>query len=284
MKNLNHSKYKNTGILFELLTRQITADIMQGEQESPAMQIIKKHFDKNKNIAKELIMYQTLINERYNNKDKAQHLVSSVCKLHKKLNEQKLKTEKYELIKEIKNHYDLKKFFSANIDKYKLYAAIYCIFEEVQPTNVSQVVKSKFTVLEHLNRKSSQQDTKKDEAINEYLKQDKDIRLLAYKAMIDSFNNKYSTLSVKQKAILKEYINNISNTTTLRDYVKSEAQKVKNTLQKEVKNISDPIVVIKIKEVTNMLDKFDTVKKVKDNDILSLLLYHNLLKELKNAK
>lgn len=284
MKNLNHSKYKNTGILFELLTRQITADIMQGEQESPAMRIIKKHFDKTKNIAKELIMYQTLINERYNSKDKANYLINSVCKLHKKLNEQKLKTEKYELIKEIKKHYDLKKFFSTNIDKYKLYAAIYCILEEIQPTNVSQVVKSKFTVLEHLNRKSSQQDTKKDEAINEYLKQDKDVRLLAYKAMIDSFNNKYSTLSVKQKAILKEYINNISNTTTLKEFVKNEAQKIKNTLQKETKGVKDPVIVIKLKEVTNMLNKFDTLKKVKDNDVLSLLLYHNLLKELKNAK
>lgn len=257
---------------------------MQGEQESPAMRIIKKHFDKTKNIAKELIMYQTLINERYNSKDKANYLINSVCKLHKKLNEQKLKTEKYELIKEIKKHYDLKKFFSTNIDKYKLYAAIYCILEEIQPTNVSQVVKSKFTVLEHLNRKSSQQDTKKDEAINEYLKQDKDVRLLAYKAMIDSFNNKYSTLSVKQKAILKEYINNISNTTTLKEFVKNEAQKIKNTLQKETKGVKDPVIVIKLKEVTNMLNKFDTLKKVKDNDVLSLLLYHNLLKELKNAK
>lgn len=257
---------------------------MQGEQNSPAMQIIKKHFDKSKGIAKELLMYQTLINERYNNKDKAQYLINSVCKLHKKLNEKSLKTEKYELIKEIKNHYDLKKFFSTNIDKYKLYAAIYCLFEEVQPTNISQAVKSKYTVLEHLNRKSSQQDTKKDEAINEYLKQDKDVRLLAYKAMIDSFNAKYSDLSLKQKAILKEYINNVSNTTTLKEFVKSEAQKIKNTLQKAIKSVEDPVVVIKLNEVTNMLKKFDTSKKVKDNDILSLLLYHNLLKELKNAK
>jgi hypothetical protein len=257
---------------------------MQGVQNSPALQIIKKHFDKNKHLAKELLMYQTLINERYVNKEKAEYLLETVCKLHTKLNEKKLKQEKYELIKEIKNSYDLKKFFLTNIDKYKLHAAIYCVFEEVQPTNVSQTVKSKFTILEHLVRKANQPDTKKDQVILEYTKQDKEIRLLAYKALVDRFNEKYSSLNIKQKRILKEYINSVSNSTILKDYVKEEAAKLKVLLVNQTKPVNDQVVKIKLKEVTNMLDRFNTIKKVKDDDILSLLLYHNLLKELKNAK
>ena len=41
--SVKHSKYKNTGILFELLVRQITADTLDGK-DSPARKILKNYF------------------------------------------------------------------------------------------------------------------------------------------------------------------------------------------------------------------------------------------------
>ena len=42
---IKHSKYKNTGILFELLVRQITADTLKGV-DSPAINLLKENFVK----------------------------------------------------------------------------------------------------------------------------------------------------------------------------------------------------------------------------------------------
>ena len=40
---VKHSKYRNTGILFELLVRQTTADLLENK-DSKAVKILKKYF------------------------------------------------------------------------------------------------------------------------------------------------------------------------------------------------------------------------------------------------
>ena len=57
MGKLKHSKCKNTGILFELLVRQIAADTLGGKN-SLALEIIKFHFKKGTELTKELNFYQ----------------------------------------------------------------------------------------------------------------------------------------------------------------------------------------------------------------------------------
>ena len=42
MKNIKHSKFKNTGFIFELLVRQITSEIMSGNTNSKAEKILKE--------------------------------------------------------------------------------------------------------------------------------------------------------------------------------------------------------------------------------------------------
>ena len=285
MKKSTHSKIKNTAILFELLTRQVAADTIKGVEKSPALFLIKEYFKADSLLAKELVLYQTIINERYNTPQKAEYLLNTVIKLQRKINAAQLKEQKYRLISEVKKHYDLKDFFKTNLSEYKLYASIYRVFEGVSVAKLSQTVQSRFTIVEHLNRKSSNRLSESHTTNSEdYLKQDEEVRLLAYKLMIDKFNEKYADLSVKQKTILKEYINNISNTTTLKQFVVAEGKSISEQIKKQIPIVSDRVIAIKLNEVCNMVDQLQSIKTIKEEHVLSLLLYHELLKELKYAK
>jgi hypothetical protein len=285
MKKSTHSKIKNTAILFELLTRQVAADTIKGVEKSPALNIIKEFFKADSILAKELMLYQTLLNEKYSTSDKANYLLNTVVKLRNKMDANKLKETKYSLIREVKKHYDLKDFFETTLSEYKIYASIYRVFEGVNVAKVAEVVKSRYTIVEHLVKKSSAKLNEAATAATEdYLKQDEEVRLLAYKLMIDKFNEKYAGLSVKQKNILKEYINNISNTATLKEFVVVESKAIKTQIQKTLPKVEDQVTSIKLNEVSNMLNKLDKVKSIKEEHVLSLLLYHELLKELKNVK
>lgn len=283
MKKSTHSKIKNTAILFELLTRQVAADTIQGVEKSPALNVIKEYFKANSILAKELVLYQTLVNEKFNNTEKANYLLNTVVKLRNGLSTIKLKEAKYSLVHEIKKHYDLRNFFKTNISEYKIYASVYRVFEGVSVAKVSEVVNSRYTIVEHLTRKS-QSKIQESASTEEYLQQDEEVRLLAYKLMIDKFNEKYAGLSAKQKGILKEYINNVSNTANLKDFILKEGKLIQNSIKKALLKIQDPVTTIKLKEVSNMLNRFEKVRSIKEEHVLSLLLYHELLKELKNVK
>lgn len=285
MKKSTHSKIKNTAILFELLSRQIASDTIKGNDDSPAIRIIKEYFNSKTNLAKELTLYQSLVNESYKSKDKANYLINAVIKARKSLNLEALKAEKYKLIREIKNYYDLEGFFKTSLNDYKLYASIYRIMEGSVFVNPNELVNSRFTIVEHLINKKKlkfNEDTTKT-LINEYTKQDESVRLLAYRLLVDKFNDKYKNLSDRQKNILKEYINNVSNTTTLKTFVINEAAVLKKELTKQSAKVKDKVVKIKLNEVVNLLGRYDKLKSVNESNVLSLLLYYELHKELKNA-
>ena len=272
-------------ILFELLTRQIAADTIQGKENSPAIKIIKQFFNSTTGLAKELNLYQSLINESYKSNDKANYLISAVIKARKGLDLNKLRTEKYELVKEIKNNYNLESFFKTALNDYKLYASIYRVFEGSVAVNPTELIDSRYTIVEHIvnKRKLKPSEDNTQNLISEYAKQDESVRLLAYRLLIDKFNDKYKDLSEKQKNVLKEYINNVSNTTALKTFVMAEAAILMVGLAKQSARIKDQVVKIKLNEVVNMLGKYDKLKTVKESHVLSLLLYYELHKELKNA-
>jgi hypothetical protein len=277
MKKSTHSKIKNTGILFELLTRQITADTMTGVKNSPALSIIREHFAAKTTLAKELMLYQTLLNESFNTENKAKTLLNVTIKMRRNLRESALSDEKYQLVKEVKKHYNLKDFFKSTINNYSVYASIYRVFEGSGIADASAVVRSRYTITEHIvNKKAiTTEDDHKD-----YLKESEEIRMLAFRLMLEKFNTKYEGLSVDQKNILREYINNVSNTTSLRDFIIKESVKLKKILQTKIKSVDDQITSIKLTEVSSLLDRNSRIKRVEEKHIHSILLYHELLKEL----
>ena len=275
-----HSKYKNTGIIFEMLVRQITSDTINGIEKSPAIKIIREFFKKNTSIKKELTLYQTLLNEKFDTERKAEKFIDAVLKERKKISHTELRKQKYNLIKEIKKNYNIEEFFKLKVENYSDNASIYCLFENrVSP---SQSVRFRYNLVETITSKSKKKN-RVDETYQLYSEQDKDVRTLSYKIMIEKFNDKYGNLSKDQKTLLREYINNISNTSKLKTYLHSEINKTSDSIKNLSHKVKDKIVSIKLNEVAVQLDLIKEEDKIKDKHMLSVLRAYDLIKETFNV-
>ena len=284
-RKLKHSKIKNTGILFELLTRQITADVLAGKS-TKSVGILKKYFNENTELGKELELYKLLSEKNYTSEVKANDLLNVVVKQRQKLSNTNLRREKYNLIKSIKENYNVTDFFNGRIPNYRILASIYNVFQS-ETTNekfkADHIVNSRFTVLEHVTNKKIDEKQIKEKVLKEYTKEDKDLRLLAYQILVDKFNTKYKKLDESQKSLLKNYINNVSNTNSLREYVDKEVISIKKVLDKHLPKVNDKITNIKLTEAINQIENLTKGKIVNEKQVLTLMRYYELIKEIKNV-
>jgi hypothetical protein len=275
MKRIKHSKYKNTGLIFELLVRQVASDTMNNRQ-STSLKVIKKHFKPGTELQKELNLYRTVSTEKFKTENKAEKFVDAVVKARKDINESQLRRDKYNLIKDLKSNFNISEFFKSRVNNYKLQASTYKLFEFAEADDPKEYVDSKFTLIEHVQ---AYQGVKKVGTLIE--EQNKDVRLLASKMVVDKFNNKYSNLNTQQKRILREYINNVTNSVKLKKYVLSETTKLQNTLKSLKSHVPSKVVRIKVNEVVNLLKELNKKHVVQDKDVLTMLRYYELVNELK---
>jgi hypothetical protein len=280
---IKHNKFRNTGVLFELLVRQIASDTL-ANTDSKAVRIVKKYFHNNE-IAKEHKLYHTILTAPRLSEGKAEVLINTTVDLAKKLNKETLLKEKYNLIKEVKKHYNLESFFKAKVNNYKVLAAAYTLFESSMETKFvepKQVVINKLTLMEHITKKQLIKEETNEVAI-ELAKEDKNVRILAYRMLIEKFNSKYSTLSNRQKLVLKEFINNISNPEHLKVYINENLNKIKIELSDLIKQVDDKTTEIKLNEVITLIKPISAKSSVKDEHLVSLLQYQQLAEEIKKV-
>jgi len=286
MKKIKHSKYKNTGILFEMLVRQVAADTMHGRR-TKALPIIKRHFKSGTELGKELQLYRTLQEEEFKTETSAQKFLQACVTARKSLNEGALRRQKYNLIKEINDTFIIDNFFKSRVSNYNIMAAAYKLFEYAEVDNPAQIVRSKATLVEHVLRNTLANPVKQNKGgvIKEtYSVQPKDVRLLSYKMLIDKFNDKYNGLNQRQKNILREYINNVTNTVALKEFITKEIPVIQKELKRSSLRVGSKIVKIKLNEVNNMLSELQSRGVVKDKDVLTMLRYYELIKELKKVE
>ena len=280
---IKHSKYKNTGILFELLVRQITSDTLSGI-DSKAANILKKYFTKTE-LGREYKLYESFFRNTHISEAKADMIVSTIVESSKHLNRSALKRQKYNLIKEIKDQYNLEEFFKTKLPNYKAHAALYTLIEvnsSEEFTNPSQVIENKTVLLEYLTQSSIKVENK-DEHIDEFSKQDKDIRVLTYKLLLEKFNNKYANLNSNQKLVLKEFINSIDSSSKLKEFYNSKIAEIKTQLAKMKAKTSNQTIQIKLNEVINILPSLTKNDKINNDHLVNLLQYYQLLEELQKA-
>ena len=281
---IKHSKYKNTGILFELLVRQITADTLKGG-DSPAISILKEYFVKT-SLGREYKLYESVLKSKVLNEGRANVVISTILESSQRFNRSSLRKQKYNLINEIKKHYDIDVFFGSKIKNYKELAALYTLIEGYNSKEVSdsnQLINNKITLLEHLTKKEVNTEEVKEDVLKEFQTYDKDLRILTYKVLLEKFNSKYEDLSKEQKQVLKEFINSVDSTPGLRDFYNSKINDLQATLNEEAKDIKDKATQIKIQEVAKYLVELDKTTKVSNNNLVDLLQYYELVKEIKVA-
>jgi hypothetical protein len=282
-QKIKHSKIKNTGLLYEILTRQVTADILDG-RESKSVNLLKKYFNENTALGKEKELYDIILTNSYKDERRAEKLLEAVVKTRQRISNQDLKKEKYNLIKEISETFSAKDFFNTRVSNYKTLASIYKFFlTETTRIDFSpkEIVDTKYSILESI---TSTRRIKKPSKVSETLrKEERDTQLLSYEILVDKFNQKYTNLSESQKSLLREYINNVSNSNSFGEFINEEITKVVNELKPLLKKVNDKVVKIKLSEAINQAKNFTTKSFVRDNQVVTLMRYYELIKELEDV-
>jgi hypothetical protein len=279
--NIKHSKYKNTGLLFELLVRQITADTLSGK-DSKATNLLKKYFVKTE-LSREYKLYESLSKYKNITEAKAETVINTLIESSKELNRGVLKRQKYNLINEIQKYYNLDEFFKTKLPNYKAYASLYTLIEIYNSENLSnpdQIISNKLNILEHLSSKPVEKTKVEDNLLEEFKSYDKDLRILTYKVMLEKFNGKYADLNNNQKIVLKEFINSVDSTPKLKEFYNTKVGEIKSQLTELNKKVTNKAIQIKINEIQNLITPLSKISKIGNNDLVNLLQYYELIDEL----
>ena len=279
MKKLKHSKYKNTGILFEMLVRKLTSETLSSNK-TVTVDIIKKYFGKNTELSKELQLYNALLKEQFKSEAQGLDYIRTVKSAHDKLNQSVLKRQRYNLVKEISEKFVFANMSKIHISNYKPLASIYMIFEYEETSNPKQLLECKNVILQN-GIITEKKQIEKDPVLESFESQPKDVRLMTYKLLVDKFNEKYSGLDESQKQLLNKYITNVNDTAALKEYVQIVIPRIKKDLASQAKHITDKATQIKVQKLSEMLCTVENMKTIKESHILSLLRYFDLVRELK---
>tara|TARA_Y100001963_G_scaffold20927_1_gene26876 strand:+ start:3786 stop:4652 length:867 start_codon:yes stop_codon:yes gene_type:complete len=285
MAKSRHNKIRNTGLLYEFLLRQLTVDVLNGVDKSKTLDIIKEFFSDKKQLGIELQLYNSLLNKTFKSDKKADFLITETINSYNKINRKELKREKYELMKRIKESYDVNKLFSSKISNYKVHASIYKLFEQRTKLSPEEKTETYFTILENITDSSKKERSVKISDLAKYkkvIREDEDLRILSYKILLEKFNKKYKSLNNNQKDLLKAYINNISNTNSLKEYIQKEVPTIKKQIKKNISEVKDKVVKIKLRESISLLENLVNGKSklVDDKSVIRLMRYYELVEEL----
>jgi hypothetical protein len=279
---VKHSKYKNTGLIFELLVKQIASDTLS-KNILPALSVLKKFYAGKSSLAKEYKLYEFISKNSNVSPLRAEAILSTITEISRKLDQAAIKKQKYELIAEIKTHYSVDEFFAIQVRDYKALAALYCLLEtqnNAENVDPSSLIENKTTILEHLTSKAQNEDDVKDTLIEEYSKYDKDLRLLTFKILLEKFNDSYKDLLPEQKNILKEFITSVNSTTRLRTIVNEELEKIATKVVELSQKVSDKVIKIKLEEVKKAIKPVSNKEKIGDTHLVNLMQYYELVHEL----
>lgn len=281
---IKHSKYRNTGLIYELLVKQIASDTLS-KDNSPAVSILKKYFSGNSTLVKEFKLYEYILKNSNISQGKAEMIISTITEVSRKLDQRALKKAKYDLISEIRDNYKLNEFFGIQVSNYKAIASLYCLLEAQNNDNLIDpdlLVSFKSSILEHLTTAKQDPDSVKDTLIEEYSKYDKDLKLLTFKFLLEKFNSKYKDLLPEQKNVLRQFITSVNSSQKLRSLVNEELDKIRTSVEKLTGRVKNDVVKIKLVEVSKNIIPLTNKIKVSDNHLVNLMMYYDLVNELKS--
>lgn len=280
---VKHSKFRNTGLIFELLVKQVASDTLNN-RDSAAVSIIKKYYAGKTSLAKEYKLYEFITKNKNVSQSRAEAIISTITEVSRKLDQASLKKQKYDLISEIKENYNIDDFFSIQVRDYKALAALYCLLEAQNNSdlvNPQTLVDNKTTILEHLTMEPQSEEDVKDTLIEDYSKYDKDLRLLTFKILLEKFNDNYKDLLPEQKRILKEFITSVSSGTRLRTIVNEELTNISAEVKALAGKVKDEVTKIKLDEIAKAIVTVSNKEKITDAHLVNLMQYYDLVNELR---
>lgn len=267
LENIKHNKLKNTGIIYQILVMNMIQQALS-DKKNTAYRIFKNYFNKDRALAKELALYNMIIQLKQSKKQKeAQYIVQQIIKSRMRIDDVKLQNQKYHCIRQIKQNYDLKRFFDARVNNYKLYGSIYKIFQSLKKNNTNPMViaQSKITIVQHILCQQKHTQTIQDEDLLLFKQQDKKIKNQILQTYVSKFNQRYANFNDRQRYLLKLYAYSVSNSEVLDGYINQQIDKFKDMKVQQNQQ--------QLKEVIQRLDQVKDVKKVQDKVYALLNLY-----------
>jgi hypothetical protein len=267
MNKIKVSKYRNTGLIFELLARRVVSEVLAGE--STALKLIKKYFKENSELGREYSLYK-LFSEKSN---LSESIIDVALNEYSKLDVKSINRQKYNLIKEIKNCYNIDEFFKHKVSNYRLNGALSYLYENTEFGNIETKMHARKIVSECIASLNS------PKVINEQTSPlssvDKDTQKLAVRLMLEKFNAKYGNLLDSQRTLLSQYILEGTDSPKFKKLVMSECRKINEKLS--ILTTPSDRLNIKIKEAISLLENIITSKVVKDEHVSALLKYYELI-------
>jgi hypothetical protein len=276
-KKFKHKKLKNTGLLYELLIRQMTSDVLQGKKPT-SFSIIKKYFKKGSPLMEELKLYNSLINSREKDSNFALKLVESYVKSRSTINLDRLAKEKFNLIKDINENFEKDIFLKTQIDNYKLYASIFNLFEYSESDNPNLYLRNKLYVANYILSERNDTNSEKRDLLEGL---DPEMKALTFKLLVEKFNNKFSSLNENQKSILRHFIFNSVDSVDTKKFIAEQVDYIYDNIKSKISVTKDEVLKIKLTEILKLLPQIKNSSFITESQYLSLIRYHELLNELR---
>lgn len=280
LKSLKHSKIKNTGLLFEVLSRKFSEEVISNSKPK-AINLLKKYFHGSE-IAKEYNLYKIILGSNSLNESQANLRFDILKESYSKIDKEKLSKEKYNLIREIKDLYsNSEDIFKFRVENYNVLAATNNLLESFNSSKYiepSFLLKNKSTILEHLTTVPK---TETSQILESFTTLPKSEQQMVFDLMVEKFNKKFKILTESQKNVLKEYISQ-NNSPKFTEYISERFDEVVLKLKLKEALIEDDETKTLLKETISTIKPFGKNYNIKNEDVVKLLNCYALVDELEN--
>ena len=265
-----HNKKRNTAFVYEALIVEATVAILKKDHQrrDKVVDIVKKYFNSNSVLRKELDCYRSLYEGQNLNSEVSKRIIREAKLQQKLLNINKIFETQTDMIRDINKDLGVA-VFNNFVPNYKTLASIAQMFsDKTSPKN--QIILENIIVDNMVKKGDSPEALQVDKTL--------------YNTFVGKFNNKYDTeLLDEQKELLTHYISSFAdNAVSLKVFLNEEILRLKTEL-KNSKNLqeffNDESMSIKANTIVEKLESFSN-QPVNDNLLLTVLKTQALVKEI----
>ena len=264
---IKHNKKRNTAFLYEALVRELAKATIKkdGNKKNTIVSILKEFFKGKGPLARELKLYQDVMNTKIEDKRLAEKIMFESRIERSALNNKKLFNEQSALISRINKELD-QDVYSNFVPNYKNLATLHQIFNNPKIEAKRRVLLEE-NILDSM-LEGGESETRKIQHIDD----------IVYKTFTKKFNETYGSLNERQKMLLKTYLNSDGNDSLeMKIFLDEELQ----NLKEEVKNSVELEVFPEQKrDILNLIETYSQ-KEIADDDLKKILKIQQLVEESK---
>ncbi len=268
-----HNKKRNTAFIYESLIVEATVSVLKKdtERQDKAVNIIKKYFNTDSILRKDLQCYRSLYKEQDLDEKTCRRIINEARVQQKLINPTGLFNAQTELINDINKQLS-PSVFNNFVPNYKYLATISQLFSIKTSPKSLVILENK--IIEDMQTKNYNSDNETTDVID----------TLVLNKFVEKFNDKYeSDLLTEQKDLLTYYISSFAdNAVELKIFLNEELTRLKTKLLESLETeeiSSDSEMKRKTNDIINKLNEFSK-SEFDEGMLLTILKTQSLIKEI----